>query len=234
MHPCYLQAMASRTNLERQAQAWLEEAGTTPPGNGVERAAWEGTQVDATATMSPAELAEYEDKKLKMRYAYLPNLCLSLRNSKVGHGTASRLTIDLEPMQTDALYLKLSDFAVGMGASVGAGVKVKVDLSSDQGAHEAILPYSFRRFTYYSFRKAMGENLHDSVEGEAPDAAQRRLNLLKAVEGDNWSAVIDSQTQDTIDPAVRAASAEGTRPLCTVVQIGCPLESTLLPRTCCD
>ncbi|KAL3160178.1 hypothetical protein ABBQ32_010944 [Trebouxia sp. C0010 RCD-2024] len=51
-------------------------------------------------------------------------------------------------------------------------------------------------------RKAMGENLHDDVQGEAPDSKQRRLNLIKAVEGDDWSGVIDSQTQQTIEDGV--------------------------------
>lgn len=31
------------------------------------------------------------------------------------------------------------------------------------------------------------------------DSKQRRLNLIKAVEGDDWSEVIDSQTQQTIE-----------------------------------
>lgn len=35
--------------------------------------------------------------------------------------------------------------------------------------------------------------------GEALDSKQRRLNMIKAVEGDDWSAVIDSQTQQTIE-----------------------------------
>lgn len=35
--------------------------------------------------------------------------------------------------------------------------------------------------------------------GEAPDSKQRRLNLIKAVEGDDWSEVIDSQTQQTLE-----------------------------------
>lgn len=35
--------------------------------------------------------------------------------------------------------------------------------------------------------------------GEAPDSKQRRLNLIKAVEGDDWSGVIDSQTQQTLE-----------------------------------
>ena len=43
-------------------------------------------------------------------------------------------------------------------------------------------------------------NLFMSVRtGEAPDSKQRRLNMIKAVEGDDWSAVIDSQTQQTIE-----------------------------------
>ena len=37
--------------------------------------------------------------------------------------------------------------------------------------------------------------------GEAPDSKQRRLNMIKAVEGDDWSAVINSQTQQTIEGA---------------------------------
>eukprot|EP00898_Chlorokybus_atmophyticus_P007762 jgi/Chlat1/7988/Chrsp7S07745 len=47
-------------------------------------------------------------------------------------------------------------------------------------------------------RKAMGENLYDDVEGEAEDSKQRRLNLLRAVEGDDWSGVIDGQTKETV------------------------------------
>jgi len=35
--------------------------------------------------------------------------------------------------------------------------------------------------------------------GEEPDSKPRRLNLIKAVEGDDWSAVIDSQTQQTTE-----------------------------------
>eukprot|EP00250_Pteridium_aquilinum_P014809 c22214_g1_i1 orf=121-1554(+) len=46
-------------------------------------------------------------------------------------------------------------------------------------------------------RKAMGENLHDEVEGEEDDARTRRLKLLQAVEGDDWSNVIDGQTKET-------------------------------------
>jgi len=47
-------------------------------------------------------------------------------------------------------------------------------------------------------RKAMGENLHDDVPGESLESKERRLKLIKAVKGDNWSAVIDQQTKETI------------------------------------
>ena len=35
------QALMSRQHLEEQAQNWLAEAGTTPPGNGIDRSDWE-------------------------------------------------------------------------------------------------------------------------------------------------------------------------------------------------
>ena len=46
--------------------------------------------------------------------------------------------------------------------------------------------------------QAMGENLHDEVAGEAEDSRQRRLKLIAAVEGDNWSGVIEEQTAETV------------------------------------
>ena len=35
------QALMSRQHLEEQAGNWLREAGTTPPGNGIDRSEWE-------------------------------------------------------------------------------------------------------------------------------------------------------------------------------------------------
>ncbi|PRW61409.1 nifU chloroplastic isoform A [Chlorella sorokiniana] len=107
-------AMQSRAALQREADNWLEEAGTLPPGNGAEAELWEGggknSSVDASL-MSADELAEYEDKKLKLR-------------------------------------------------------------------------------------KAMGENLHDNVAGETESSRERRLKLIAAVEGDDWSEVIHQQTAE--------------------------------------
>lgn len=55
-------------------------------------------------------------------------------------------------------------------------------------------------------RKAMGANLHDDVPGESLDSKERRLRLIKAVEGDNWSAVISEQTRETLTPEAAAAA----------------------------
>jgi hypothetical protein len=72
--------MQTRTSLQRHAQTWLDEAATLPPGNGPDADLWGGfstsatsdagatTSVDVTA-MSPAELAEYEERKEKLRRA---------------------------------------------------------------------------------------------------------------------------------------------------------------------
>jgi hypothetical protein len=81
-------AMATRSHLEEQAAAWIAASGTTPPGNGVEQEAWEGTTATRAAAvsaddddeaaggpaldislMSPAERAAYDEQRLKMRKA---------------------------------------------------------------------------------------------------------------------------------------------------------------------
>jgi hypothetical protein len=117
-------AMQSRSALERQVENWLKEAGTTPPGNGAEQELWEGRGLaDSVAKMSPSELTEYEEKKLKLQ-------------------------------------------------------------------------------------RAMGEKLTEASEngGKEDSAEERRQKIMRAVEGDDWSAVIDAQTQATL-PANTATSA---------------------------
>jgi len=49
----------------------------------------------------------------------------------------------------------------------------------------------------WKMQLAMGTNLADGVQGEAESAAERRLKFLKAVEGDDWSEVINEQTSHT-------------------------------------
>ncbi|EIE23413.1 NifU-domain-containing protein [Coccomyxa subellipsoidea C-169] len=113
-------ALMSRGHLEEQANNWLAEAGTLPPGNGVERDLWEGTT--PVSGLPAADVAVLEERALKMR-------------------------------------------------------------------------------------KAMGENLADDVAGESVDSKQRRLNLIRAVEGDDWSSVIDGQTAQTIEDSGNGAEA---------------------------
>eukprot|EP00850_Spirogloea_muscicola_P009800 SM000056S17918 [mRNA] locus=s56:74246:78346:+ [translate_table: standard] len=57
-------------------------------------------------------------------------------------------------------------------------------------------------------RKAMGENLYDDVEGETEDSKTRRLRLLQAVEGDDWSSVIDGQTTEMLHEQEPTTSAQ--------------------------
>eukprot|EP01018_Ginkgo_biloba_P026183 Gb_03585 [translate_table: standard] len=57
-------------------------------------------------------------------------------------------------------------------------------------------------------RKAMGENLNDDVEGEDEDSRIRRLNLLRATEGDDWSEVIDGQTKETLEGNLKGSDSE--------------------------
>lgn len=63
--------------------------------------------------------------------------------------------------------------------------------------------------------QAMGENLHDEVAGEAEDSRARRLKLIAAVEGDNWSEVIEGQTAETV------VSAGGRCRWCLLQCVGC-------------
>ncbi|CAI5994243.1 unnamed protein product [Closterium sp. NIES-64] len=131
-------AMITRARLEEERQKWIPQlmalSGAAdsqkfPPGNSADLAEWEGPSGPGTAAMSAAEVAEYEEKKLKLR-------------------------------------------------------------------------------------KAMGENLADAVADETEDARTRRLNLLRATEGDDWSSVIDRQTASTLPTdgpaAVATASAAAT------------------------
>lgn len=61
---CQNRAMQTRQAMESQQAAWIEENGTVPPGNGVEKAEW--TIGFAVESMSKQEKDFYDDKKTKM------------------------------------------------------------------------------------------------------------------------------------------------------------------------
>jgi Fe-S cluster biogenesis protein NfuA len=59
-------------------------------------------------------------------------------------------------------------------------------------------------------KRAMGvKDASDAVAGEAPDLAQRRADMIKALERDDWSSVIDGQTRDTVAADAERAGALG-------------------------
>jgi len=62
-------SMQTRESLQREADNWLAEAGTLPPGNGTESDLWRGAEAERLAAMSVDEATEYEEKKLKMQLA---------------------------------------------------------------------------------------------------------------------------------------------------------------------
>jgi len=70
-------AMQSRAALQREADNWLAEAGTLPPGNGSEQDLWNATTTTTStsttsfdvSSMSADEFAAYEEKKDKMKRA---------------------------------------------------------------------------------------------------------------------------------------------------------------------
>jgi Fe-S cluster biogenesis protein NfuA len=53
----------------------------------------------------------------------------------------------------------------------------------------------------WKLQLAMGENLHDAGAGEEESAVDRRRRFLRAVEGDDWSAVVNEQTLEAVRPS---------------------------------
>lgn len=62
---------------------------------------------------------------------------------------------------------------------------------------------------------AMGENLNDQVGNAATDDAERRQNLIRAMEGDDWSAIVDGQTAEAVGRSEESPvrSTAGLRPV---------------------
>mmetsp|Transcript_11237 Transcript_11237/g.31312 ORF Transcript_11237/g.31312 Transcript_11237/m.31312 type:complete len:480 (-) Transcript_11237:42-1481(-) len=102
------------------------------------------------------------------------------------------------------------------GAKGGEGEGVA--LSSGQGPQPAVKRSEAEEATHeeqkLKMRKAMGDSLDAPASGqETEDKKQRRLNTIKAVEGDDWSEVIDRQTRETRgqSPATEEGSAPADR-----------------------
>ncbi|CAI5495483.1 unnamed protein product [Closterium sp. Naga37s-1] len=109
----------------------------------------------------------------------------------------------LQELGQSESFMQTSSFAQweAQGAQVGAAAAAAAEggeLSDGERAEQ-----EERRLR---MRKAMGENLMDDeeyrrkVEGGETDgeSERRRMQLLQATEGDDWSSVIDGQTQETV------------------------------------
>ena len=59
-----------------------------------------------------------------------------------------------------------------------------------------------------------------------------RLKLMAAVQGDDWSAVIDGQTQQTVDPKIAAAAAKAKDAAAAAPPIASPFSKANVHR--CD
>ncbi|NES22178.1 MAG: GIY-YIG nuclease family protein [Symploca sp. SIO3E6] len=66
-------AKPNRTQLESTKQAWIEENGTTPPGNGLEEAVW-NQPIDAKPTMTEEEQVNYENSDELMKSKLLKKI----------------------------------------------------------------------------------------------------------------------------------------------------------------
>lgn len=66
------------------------------------------------------------------------------------------------------------------------------------------------RCRHYLLLLVQGDNLHDDQDVDET-AKQRRLKMIAAVQGDNWSEVISDQTTETLAATAAAAAAKGTQ-----------------------
>ncbi|CAI5485585.1 unnamed protein product [Closterium sp. Naga37s-1] len=173
-------SMLSRAVLDGERRRWLQELGQGESFMQTSRYAQDGR---ALLSASPR---------------WLPTLT---------HSQYLSLLLRLSPstLKTYSPRFLSSPFSFArweaQGAQVGAAAAAAAEggeLSDGERAEQ-----EERRLR---MRKAMGENLMDDeeyrrrVEGGETDGEsdRRRLQLLQATEGDDWSSVIDGQTQETV------------------------------------
>ena len=167
--------------------------------------------------------AVYDEEETLQYIGYSRNLVRSVRRQRSRHG-ASKSTfvrIKLAPEGTIATRSLLEDErtrwldAMGFGGEGGA---VPVGNGAERSLWEegdgptppaALSPSEAGSYEEgkLKMRRAMGEDLLADSPGDADAAAAaRRVNTMRAVEGDDWSAVIDAQTQQTVTQSPFAAS----------------------------
>lgn len=143
---------------------------------------------------------------------YSRNVVLSLKamRSRVGAGKAASVKVKLYVQASLVTRSRLEEEKqrwIDELGTVPSGNSADADLWEGTGAGVPLSQMNEQERKEYEekklkMRKAMGENLFDEVEGEDEDSRTRRLKLLQATEGDDWSSVIDGQTKETYEGAV--------------------------------
>lgn len=154
--------------------------------------------------------AIYDSKRNLQYVGYSRNVVMSVRAhlARVGEDRCSLLRVMVfanKAMQSKAALEREALNWLESAGTLPPGNGAEKELWQESSVNTSLM--SFDELAEYEekklkMKKAMGENLHDSQPGESVDAKQRRLNLIKAVEGDDWSEVIDKQTQETVSPIV--------------------------------
>lgn len=97
---------------------------------------------------------------------------------------------------------RLEELKVSWAEMLGGEEPLSVEqLASEAAAIEdALSPIERQAFEErkWKMQMAMGQSLSSEAVGEEEDAAARRRAFMQAVEGDDWSAVIDGQTMATV------------------------------------
>ncbi|CAM6100063.1 unnamed protein product [Calypogeia fissa] len=166
---------------------------------------------------------------------YSRNVVLSLKThrSRVGADKCASVRVKLYSKASIVSRAKLEEERqqwIELEDNVPPGNSVETDLwERSSGTVSLQLMTEEERSEYeekkLKMRKAMGENLYDEVQGEEEGSRERRLKLLAATEGDDWSSVIDGQTKLTVQEKVGEPGVNGAQIESPFVQPNVPIVS---------
>lgn len=161
--------------------------------------------------------ALYDDRRHLQYVGYSRNLVLAIKahQSRVGEERCAYARVMVfanKAMQSKSLLEREAANWVAEAGTLPPGNGAEQDEWEGTTFNPELLTPEQRELyeeKKLKLRKAMGENLHDEVEGESDDARTRRLKLIQAVEGDNWSEVIGEQTEDAVGGPAKSAGEAG-------------------------
>ncbi|NEP57590.1 MAG: GIY-YIG nuclease family protein [Symploca sp. SIO2G7] len=99
----------NRTQLENTKQAWIEENGTTPPGNSLEEAAW-NQPIDAKLAMTEEEQVDYKNSDELMQTKLLKKIArrveAQILEELQSRGVQTKIRFNLKLKEKGLLDLK--------------------------------------------------------------------------------------------------------------------------------